>query len=89
VASFGQTHFRVDKSVEKKGREVRTICRVERLSHGERELELARMLGGMGNHEASVANARAMLAEAGKGARPVLLPHAGKKVRTVASRARA
>ncbi|HEY8280723.1 MAG TPA: DNA repair protein RecN [Bdellovibrionota bacterium] len=61
VASFGQTHLRVDKSVEKKGREERTICRVILLSEDERELEIARMLGGMGNHKAALANARAML----------------------------
>jgi DNA repair protein RecN (Recombination protein N) len=61
VASFGQIHFRVDKSVERMRKEERTVCRVMRLSHGERELELARMLGGIGNHNAALANARAML----------------------------
>jgi DNA repair protein RecN (Recombination protein N) len=61
VAAFGETHFRVDKLVEKKGKEERTICKVVKLSGAERELEIARMLGGMGNNQAALANARAML----------------------------
>ena len=61
VACFAQSHFRVDKSVEKMGKEERTVCRVRRLEAGERELELARMLGGLGKQEAAIANARAML----------------------------
>lgn len=89
VASFGQTHFRVDKAVEKKGKEERTVCRVVRLTHGERELELARMLGGMGNHEAALLNARAMMAKAEEGAKARSAPaKSEKKARptTVAAR---
>lgn len=67
VAAFGETHFHVDKLVEKKGKEERTVCRVVRLSEGEREIEIARMLGGMGNNKAALANARAMLEMAEKG----------------------
>jgi DNA repair protein RecN (Recombination protein N) len=81
VASFGQSHFRVDKSVEKRGREERTICRVQRLSHGERELEIARMLGGMGDQTAALANARAMLAMADGEKKPRLVPPAPKAPR--------
>lgn len=61
VATFGQTHLRVDKTVEKKGREERAVCHVVRLGADEREIEIARMLGGLGNHKAALANARAML----------------------------
>jgi DNA repair protein RecN (Recombination protein N) len=73
VACYGQSHFRVEKTVAKKGREERTVCRVDRLSPGERELELARMLGGLGNPEAALANARAMLKTAEDDAKPVKL----------------
>ncbi len=61
VAAFGERHFHVDKMVEKKGKEERTVCRVVRLSTEEREIEIARMLGGLGNDKAALANARAML----------------------------
>lgn len=64
VAAFGETHFHVDKIVEKKAREERTVCKVARLGTQERELEIARMLGGHGNTQAALANARAMLAMA-------------------------
>jgi DNA repair protein RecN (Recombination protein N) len=69
VAAFGQSHFRVDKAVEKSGKEERTVCRVLRLAPEERELEIARMLGGLGNNKAALANARAMMemAEGGAG----------------------
>lgn len=69
VAAFGETHFHVDKIVEKKGREERTVCKVSRLANDERELEIARMLGGHGNSKAAMANARAML-EMAKAAGP-------------------
>jgi len=61
VAAFGVTHFRVDKTVEKRGREDRTVCKVFKLGESEREFEIARMLGGLGNDKAALANARAML----------------------------
>jgi len=61
VAAFGQSHFRVDKSVEKMGKSERTVCRVVRLRAEDRESEIARMLGGLGNNKAALANARAML----------------------------
>lgn len=87
VASFGQTHFHVAKNVEKRGREERTVCRVLRLSHGERELEIARMLGGLGNHEAALANARAMLANA-EGKPKTAAPRAPGKPVAPSARAR-
>ncbi len=61
VASFGDIHFHVDKVVEKKGKEERTLCKVTQLDKSERELEISRMLGGHGNTGAARANARAML----------------------------
>jgi DNA repair protein RecN (Recombination protein N) len=85
VAAFGQTHFRVDKMVEKKGRDERTVCRVVRLTADERELEVARMLGGLGNHKAALANARAMLgmaaAEAEKAPPKGAKPAGGRKAK--------
>ena len=67
VAAFGESHFHVDKIVESKGREERTVCKVTRLGKDERELEIARMLGGHGNSQAALANARAMLGMAAGG----------------------
>jgi len=61
VAAFGQNHLSVVKSVEKKGKDERTVVRVVKLGADEREMEIARMLGGLGNHKAALANARAML----------------------------
>lgn len=89
VAAFGQSHFRVDKSVEKKGKEERTVCRVVGLGAGEREIEIARMLGGLGNNQAALANARAML-EMAEGKAPkkaALAPAPVKKPSRVAVRA--
>lgn len=67
VAAFANHHFRVEKRVERKSGSERTICAVIRLSKQERELEIGRMLGGMGNDKAALANARAMLAKAENG----------------------
>ncbi len=64
VAAFADRHFHVEKTVQRQGGEERTVCRVIRLSEPERELELARMLGGLGNDKAALANARAMLEKA-------------------------
>lgn len=66
VAAFGETHFRVDKHVEKKSQAERTVCKVVKLGDDERELEIARMLGGLGNSKAALANAQAMLEMAKK-----------------------
>jgi DNA repair protein RecN (Recombination protein N) len=70
VAAFADRHFHVEKSVQKKGGEERTVARVVPLSGAERELELARMLGGLGNDKEALANARAMLEKARKGGKP-------------------
>lgn len=64
VAAFADHHFRVEKRIEKKAGKERTICSVISLSTQEREVEIGRMLGGMGNDKAALANARAMLAKA-------------------------
>ncbi|HIV09006.1 MAG TPA: DNA repair protein RecN, partial [Candidatus Spyradenecus faecavium] len=56
AAVYGQTHFRVSKSVEGG----RTVTRIERLAPGARAEELARMLGG---GEAASRHAQALLAE--------------------------
>lgn len=64
VAAFADHHFRVEKRIEKKSGKERTICSVIPLSKPARELEIGRMLGGMGNDKAALANARAMLAKA-------------------------
>lgn len=73
VAAFAAQHFHVEKSIAKKGKEERAVCAVTKLSDDEREQELARMLGGMGNDKAALANAQAMLEKARKetGARSV------------------
>lgn len=56
AAVYGQTHFRVSKSVEGG----RTVTRIERLAPEARTAELARMLGG---GEAAARHAQALLAE--------------------------
>lgn len=65
VAAFANQHFHVEKSVQKKNGEERTVCKVIPLSRDERVLEVARMLGGMGNDKAAMANAKAMIENAG------------------------
>jgi DNA repair protein RecN (Recombination protein N) len=67
VASFADRHFHVEKTVKKKEGEERTVTKVMLLSQGEREAEIARMLGGLGNDKAALANAREMLARAKEG----------------------
>jgi DNA repair protein RecN (Recombination protein N) len=68
VAAFASVHLHVEKIVQRKGREERTIVSVRRLGEAERELEIARMLGGLGNSKAALANARSMIQlAAGKG----------------------
>jgi len=64
VAAFADQHFHVEKSVRKKDGQERTIASVLSLTESERELELARMLGGNGNDKAALANAKAMLEKA-------------------------
>src|SRR5690606_38928286 len=64
VAVFAEAHFHVGKFVEKKGRDGTTVCTVVRLREPERELEVARLLGGLDNDHAALANARAMLEKA-------------------------
>lgn len=78
VAAFGDTHFHVEKTVEKKGREERTVCKVGRLGEREREVEIARMLGGHGNSQAALANARAMLEMGRSGSTEAKLPASRK-----------
>ena len=67
VASFADRHFHVEKSVKKKDGEERTVTKVLLLSPEQREQEIARMLGGLGNDKAALANAREMLARAKDG----------------------
>jgi DNA repair protein RecN (Recombination protein N) len=77
VAAFADQHFHVEKSVRKKDGEERTIAKVLALTVQEREMELARMLGGHDKDKASLANAKAMLEKAGAGrakAKPALKP---------------
>jgi len=62
VASFADRHFHVEKSVTKKAGSERTVAQVVALTAQERELEIARMLGGQ--DKAALANARAMLEKA-------------------------
>jgi DNA repair protein RecN (Recombination protein N) len=64
VASFADRHFHVEKAVTRKGGEDRTVTKVMLLSDSERELEIARMLGGLGNDRAALLNAQEMLARA-------------------------
>lgn len=66
VAAFANRHLRVEKLVRKKDGEDRTITKVVALEGSEREFEIGRMLGGLGNDKAALANARAMLASAAK-----------------------
>ncbi|MGZ3710205.1 MAG: DNA repair protein RecN [Bdellovibrionota bacterium] len=61
VAAFADRHFHVEKSVKKREGMERTVATVELLSENERELELARMLGGNDRDKAALANAKAML----------------------------
>lgn len=78
VAAFADRHFHVEKSVKKKEGLERTVAKVIALSKDEREMEIARMLGGQ--DKAALANARAMLEKA-KGAK--------KKTSGIASREKA
>lgn len=66
VAAFGDHHLRVEKTVTGSKGSERTICKVIPLDQNERDMELARMLGGMGNDKAALINARAMLEQAKK-----------------------
>ncbi len=61
VAVFANLHFHVEKMVKKIEGKERTFARVIPLNTDEREIELARMLGGNSKDKASLANARAML----------------------------
>ncbi|MBW1713826.1 MAG: DNA repair protein RecN, partial [Deltaproteobacteria bacterium] len=61
IAAFGQTHFRVTKSMTGQ----RTVSRIETLDPQERVHELARMLGGATVTDKALAHAREMLAGAG------------------------
>lgn len=67
VAAFADCHFRVKKRIEQRSGTERTMVSVIPLPTGERELEIARMLGGMENDKAARANARSMLESACKG----------------------
>ncbi len=61
VACFANHHFRVEKSIEEKNGEARTICSVLSLKKEDRTLEIARMLSGVENDEKALANAESML----------------------------
>lgn len=61
VAAFADRHFHVEKTVKKRDGLERTIATVATLAESERELELARMLGGHDRDKAALANAKAML----------------------------
>jgi DNA repair protein RecN (Recombination protein N) len=58
IAAYGATHFRIVKGV----RRHRTVTEVARLDSGERESELARMIGGSEVSRAVLTSAREMLA---------------------------
>lgn len=82
VASFADRHFHVEKSVKKKEGEERTVTKVMLLSDAQRQEEIARMLGGLGNDKAALANAREMLTRAkeGKAASAAKKPSKAAKV---------
>lgn len=61
VAAFADRHFHVEKSIQKRDGQERTVADVIPLTVAERELELARMLGGNDKDKAALANAKAML----------------------------
>ncbi len=65
IAAYGQTHFRITKSV----RQGRTLTKVERLDADARHDELARMIGGAEISASVKASAREMLAMRAKAAR--------------------
>lgn len=69
VASFADHHIRVEKAVTRQGTEERTVCTVVHLQGDDRTLEVARMLGGIGDSQAeALANAEAMIASAQRNA---------------------
>jgi DNA repair protein RecN (Recombination protein N) len=72
VAAFADRHLRVEKRVAQRSGTERTLVSVVALPAAERELEIARMLGGMDNDKAARANARSMLESARKGRKPAL-----------------
>jgi DNA repair protein RecN (Recombination protein N) len=57
IAVFGETHLKVHKQLEKN----QTRFQIQELDAGERENEIARMLGGRKITEKTVAHAREML----------------------------
>lgn len=70
VAAFASHHLRVEKRIVKKAGAERTAVSVVPLKADERELEIARMLGGLDNDKTARANAKTMLMNAkrtGKG----------------------
>ncbi len=62
VSSFAETHFYIEKSVEKE----RTITKISKLDQGSRVNELARMLGGQSITETTIKHAQEMLQMASK-----------------------
>lgn len=60
IASYGQTHFRVEKKAENN----RTSTHIYYLSEEERVKELAKLIGGEMINETTLQNARDLLAEA-------------------------
>jgi DNA repair protein RecN (Recombination protein N) len=58
IAAYGGTHYRISKRVAGG----RTVTEVARVTHSEREAELARMIGGAEVSDAVLASARDMLA---------------------------
>jgi DNA repair protein RecN (Recombination protein N) len=61
IAAHGGTHYRITKAV----RQGRTVTSVSRVAGGDREAELARMIGGAAVSATVVASAREMLATRG------------------------
>jgi DNA repair protein RecN (Recombination protein N) len=86
VASFADRHFHVEKSVTKKSGSERTVAKVIALNSQERELEIARMLGGQ--DRAALANARAMLEKANGPKKKTTAPVAASKSEKNQPRAR-
>jgi DNA repair protein RecN (Recombination protein N) len=72
IAAYADAHFRIAKR-ERGGR---TVTEVVRLGRGEREAELAQMIGGEAGGEAARLSARELLdrAEAWAAARPADVP---------------
>lgn len=64
VACFADSHYRVEKSVQKSHGTEKTICSVIRLDEKLRTFEVARMLGGIDASPQAIANAKDLIEKA-------------------------